>query len=140
MLSAEGSVEVPAEAGVLRVAGDLADVVELFDERLEVHPGELRRGLAAMPPRQSIHASSAMRDHCVPRGQGPNLVVAELALMRDEGPAVVVAGPEWTAESLERFPEAVVAEMRDIENDPEAADLLEQRRGRSADPAGGIGA
>ena len=43
LLGAEGAVEIAADAGVARVAGDLADVIDVVDERCRAS----RRPLAA---------------------------------------------------------------------------------------------
>ena len=55
-----------------------------------------------------------------------DLLVAELAVVRREGAAVRVARPDRAVKMFERLPEAIVAQMRRVEDQPEAVDLAKQ--------------
>ena len=127
LFASERAVEIAADADVPRAAGDVADVVDVIDERLERHAGSLRRRHAALPARIEHPRVQRDADHRAARGQRANLVVAELAVVRHQRAAVVVAGPDAPAEGVERFPEAVVAQVGGVQDEPEAVHLLQQR-------------
>ena len=61
-----------------------------------------------------------------------DLIVAELPVVRHERAAVVVAGPDGPAESVERLPEAVVAQVGGVEDDSEPLHLRAAARVRFA--------
>ena len=68
-----------------------------------------------------------------------NLLVRELPAVRDQRPAVVVARPHRPPEQLEALPEALVAEVRHVEDDVQPLHLAEQRPAVLSNPAAGVG-
>src|SRR4029450_8183304 len=59
--------------------------------------------------------------------------------MRNKGAAIRMAGPERTAEVIQRFAQAVVAEVRDVEDDAELLHNSQQVTAPRA-VAAGVGA
>jgi hypothetical protein len=72
--------------------------------------------------------------------QGANLVVGQLALMRHQGAAVVMAGPNRPGKILQRLPKTFVAQMRDIEDHAQTLHFRQQLASLRRQAAGGIGA
>src|SRR3990172_9420654 len=65
-------------------------------------------------------------DHPVPGNDGADLLIVELALVRDERPGVTVAGEHRAAVTIQRLPEGFVGEMGEIEQDPKLLHRAEQ--------------
>ena len=71
-----------------------------------------------------------------------DLVVGELPLVGDQGPAVVMAGQDRAAVDVERLVEALVGQVRHVEDHADALHLLQQRparRKQAAVRAGAVG-
>src|SRR5690606_30789632 len=66
------------------------------------------------------------------------LVVAELAVMIYQRAAIVVAGPYMPVEMIQRVPEAVIAEMRGIQDNVKALHFLQQRMALRGHDAGSV--
>ena len=140
LLVAEGSVEVGADANVPCGAGDLGDVVGVFGDVPEAGSGGFRGALAADPAGDDHPRVEGEADDGVALGEEAEVFVGELALMRDEGAAEVVAGPDGAVEEIEGFHEAFVAEVGDVEEDAEALHLAEEVASAGVEAAGGGGA
>ena len=63
LLGAEGAVEIAADPDVPRVAGDLADAVDVIDDGVERHAGPVGRRLATDPTRHEHPGVERGADH-----------------------------------------------------------------------------
>ncbi len=74
------------------------------------------RGLARHPPgiEHPLVADSA--DHRATANEVTNLLVGDLPVAGNQGPAIVVAGQQGAFEKLHCLPKAIVGQMADIEN------------------------
>src|SRR5215203_2143892 len=135
LLAAETAVEVAADADVSRVAGNLTDVVGVIEQPIERHARVLGCARPALPagnghPRIERHA-----DDGASLDEGTDLVIRELPVVRHEGTTVRMAGPHGTAKCVERLPEALVAEMRRVEDHPEPLHLAQELAAADTDSA-----
>ena len=89
LLVAVAAVEVAADADMVGVAGQFADVDDVVDEIVERDDLGLR--LALDPPRVDHPCVEGSADDTATGDDGRNLLVGELAAARDQGAAVVVA-------------------------------------------------
>jgi hypothetical protein len=140
LLGAEGAVEVAAEADVAGVADELAVVIDVIDESGEVELRRLRGGLATYPVWHHHPRVEADADDGAAGGEGAELVVGELALVRDERAGIMVTGPDRAAVAVEGLPEAVVAEVGDVEDEAEVIGGAEEIEAARGEGAGGTGA
>src|SRR5690606_6796610 len=81
--------------------------------------GRFRRGGAAIPTGNHHPGVEYRSEDGVALNQQADLLVAELTRIVDEAAAVRMAGPDRAVVDVERFKKGVVAEVGDIENDPE---------------------
>ena len=65
LLAAECAVEIGADAAVPRVAGDLADAIDVIDHRIERDARAFRRRLSAHPPGHEHPGVERGADHRV---------------------------------------------------------------------------
>lgn len=140
LFAAEGTVEVGANADVERVAGELADVVEVVDERFEVAVHDVWSGLSAYPVGYHHPSVEGPTDDGTAVDECFDLFVAELAVVVNQGADVVVAGPYGSVEKIECFPEAIVAEVGGIEDYVEPLHFTEQGFAVGAYGTLGVGA
>src|SRR4051794_37246387 len=101
-------------------------MVDMLDDALDLELEVGRLALQVLPTRDhhdgvERHAQDAAAlDHRL------DLVVRELPVPGSERAAILVAGPERPIVNVERVPEALIAQMRDIEDDAELLHLLEK--------------
>ena len=122
------------------VAGQLADVVDVVDQAVERDAGALRRRLAAHPAGHDHPGVEGGADDRAAGDELAELVVVELAVVVDDRAAVRVAGPHRPAEMIERVAEALVAEMRGIENHAEPIHLAHELAAARAEVSLRVGA
>src|SRR5688500_8745999 len=106
----EGAVEGGAEAGVQAVPRDLTHAIDVNGDRRERDAHRLRRRFTAA---RAGHEHPRVEDRADDRAAPDELVqllVGELAVVRHEGAAIRVAGPQRPAEVIEGIPQALVAE------------------------------
>lgn len=126
LFSAVAAVEIGADADVAGVAGELADVVDVFADLFEFELEVLGFGAVVGPVVDHHDGVEGHADDGAAFDEGADLVVGELAVPIGEGAAIVVAGPDGTAEAGEGVPEAFVAEVGDVEDDVEVFHLFEE--------------
>ena len=119
-------------------AGELTDVIDVRDHGVQGDAGALRRRLAARPAGHQHPGVEGSADDRAARHELTQLLVRELAIVRDEGAAVGVARPYRPAETVERFTQAVVAQMGDVEDQPEALHLAQEIAAARADASGSV--
>ena len=124
----------------LRVAGDLADVIDVVDDPFERHAGALGRRLAAHPAGHDHPRVERRADDGAAVDELADLIVGELPVVVDERAAVRVAGPDVAAEMVERVAKALVAEMRGVEDHPEPFHLAHQLAAARAEVSLRVGA
>ena len=117
------SLPIAACAGV---AGQLADVVDVVGHGLETD--DRPRGLAPIPAGDEHPGVEGRADHGAAVDQPLDLVVAELPLVGNQCPAVIVAGQHGPAEEIERLGKAGVGEMGRVEDHAQLLEFLEQAR------------
>ena len=117
LFAAEGAVEVGADADVEAIASELADMVEVVDQHFEVAIHAPGIGLAAHPAGNHHPGIEGATDYRSTLNQSTDLVIAELAVVINERPAIVVARPNVAVEMIQRFPETIVAQMCCIQDD-----------------------
>src|SRR5687768_14043490 len=100
-------------------------MVDVIDDVLDRKPHLFRFRFAALPARNHHPSIENSADDCAACDEGLDLIVRELAVVIDKSPTIVMARPNWSAEMIKRFPKAVIAEVRCIEDDSEAIHLLE---------------
>jgi hypothetical protein len=115
-------------------------MIDVIDEGGEVEVRGLRGGLAAGPVGEHHPRVEADADDGAAGGEGAELVVGELALMGDERARIVVTGPDGAAVAVEGLPEAVVAEVGDVEDEAEVVGGAEEIEAAGGEGAGGAGA
>src|SRR6266567_2606803 len=138
LLRAETTVEVAADADVARITGELADVVHVGNDVIESYAARLRRGLPPDPAGNQHPRIERAPNHRFTGNQFPKLLVAELAHVGNERPAVLMAGPERAAKKIERLPKTLVAKMRDIENKAKPFDFPQQFASKRVQSAAGL--
>ena len=121
-------------------AGELADVVEVIDDRLDLDARFQRRRFAADPAGDHHPGVERGADHGVAADQFLELLVAELPLVGHEGPAVVVAGPDRPVVEVQRLPERLVGEVGDVEDDSQPLHFAHQVAPGRRQAAAGAGA
>jgi len=140
LLAPKSAVQVRANAAVEGIAGDLADVIDVVNDSFQLQPGRLRRGLAPNPARNHHPRVEDRADDGATFHQDADLVIGKLAVMLDESATVGMTSPKGAGEAVERFLEAVVAQVGDIENHTQAIHFLEEFTAAGAETAGGVGA
>ncbi len=138
LLAAEGAVEVRSDHAVARVAGELADVIDVIEHPLEGHAGALGCGRAADPVRHDHPGVERRANHRTAVDQLADLIVGELAVVVDQRAAVRVARPDRSAKVIQRVAEAVVAQVGRVEDDAETLHLAQQLVSARAHHAGRI--
>lgn len=106
LFCAKTTIEVAADRNVLRVAGDLAyviDVVYSIFDQYGCAPTTFRGPSRGEHPRVECGA-----DHAIAFNNFADLVIGKLALAGCNTSAVVVAGNYWTAEMVRCLSEGVV--------------------------------
>src|SRR5262245_10706499 len=126
LLGAITAIEVRADGAMPRRAGELANVVNVIDDRLDLATGFVRRRFAADPTRDHHPGVEGRADDCVATDQFFELIVVELSLMGHQSAAIVMAGPNGAVAEIEGFPEGFVSEMSDVEDDLQPLHFLDQ--------------
>src|SRR5207302_5782316 len=67
-----------------------------------------------------------------------DLLIAELAVVRHQRATVLMTRPDSAVKQVQRFPEAIVAEMRHVEDHTQPFDLLEQLAAFRVESTAGI--
>ena len=125
LLAPKPAVQVAADGGVMAVAGELADVVDVIDDVGQCDL--LVRGVPNDPPRLQHPGVECDADHTIALHDGVQLLVPELALVGDQGPAVVVAGEHGAGVAIHGLPECGVRKVREVEDYAQPVHLCEQR-------------
>ena len=112
--------------------GELADVIDVVGDGLERDAGTLGRRRAADPAGDEHPGVERRADDRAARDELPELFVGELALVRHQRPAVRVARPHRPAKMIHGVAEAVVAQVRGVEDHPEALHLARAAPGPRA--------
>ena len=115
LLAPEAAVEVASDADETARAQQLADMVDVVGD---VAQRESVWAAGAFDPARDQHPGVERDpDDATPAGDDAKLRVVELALVRDQRPAVGVADVHGTREALERFPEAFIREVGEIQGE-----------------------
>ncbi len=122
-----------------RIAGELADMVNVVDAVRDPHVGRLGSGLATDPTNMQHPGIEGHANHGVAGDQGADLFVTELTLMGNERSAVIVTGPDRPVEQIQRFPEGLVGQMRAVQDHVEFAHLPQQIASEGCEAAFGSG-
>src|SRR5262245_41480735 len=115
-------------------------MVEVVERFVEVAPHRAGRGATAHPSRYDHPGVERKADYRSSFNQYSQLFVAELAVMRDDAPAIIMAGPHMPLKVPHGLPESVVAQMRGVEYDAEPLHFFQQRQTGGAHFPGRIGA
>ena len=108
--------------------------------RLERDAGALRRRLAAHPAGHDHPGVERRADDRAARDELADLIVGELTVVVDERAAVRVARPHRPAKMIERVAEALVAEVRRVEDHAEPIHLAQELAAARAEVALRVGA
>ena len=109
----------------MTVPRDLADVINVVCDGIERYTGVgayVFDEAGLKHPYIERHAN-----HAAALDDRANLLVAELALVWHEGAAVVVTGDHHPCKNLQRFPEAPIREVGEIENHADFSHPTQQR-------------
>ena len=106
---AKGAVQIGTDADVAAIAGQLADMINVVHDAFEFQVHFFRRGLGLDPARHHHPRIQHSPDHRSSFDEIFDLFIRELAVMRDEGATIRMAGPETTMKMVERFPKTLVA-------------------------------
>lgn len=123
---AESAVEIAADADVMGVPGELADVVDVIGDVGDFDSGGFGSGGAAGPAGDHHPGVEDGAEDGVALDEEPDLFVAELTRVVDEGAAVRVARPDGTGINVEGFEKGIVAEVGDVEDDPELVHFADE--------------
>ena len=130
LLAAVAAVEVGADAHVPGVAGELADVVDVIDQRARAcTPASCGVVLPRIQPGTIIQASSAL-PMTAPRAI--SALICSSVNCRWSGTSarqLLWLAQTRAVEVIERLPEAVVGQMRGVEDDAEPLHLRRAVRG-----------
>jgi len=107
------------------VAGQLADVVDMLEQSLQLKTDGLGRRLAAHPARRQHPPIQCHADDRVPLDERLDLFIGKLAVMRNKRATVGVAGPDAPFKVVKRLPKTLIAQMRCIENNAKSFQFLE---------------
>src|SRR5687768_13076134 len=107
-----------------RVPGNLADMIDVIDDPFNGKANFLGFGFAALPSWNHHPCVEDRANDSAAVNQRFNLFIGELAIVIHQRAAVVMARPDWAGIMIERLPEAIVTEMRGIENDSKALHFL----------------
>ena len=125
LLGAEATVEIGADADMLRVACQLADMVDVIADPLDFQL-EVGRLAAQMRPAGNHHDGiEGHAQDAAPLNHRLDLIVRELTVPRSQRAAVLMTGPQRPVVNIERIPEAFVAQMRHIQDDSQPHSPLE---------------
>ena len=140
LLAAEAAVEVGADAGVVGVAGELTDVIDVIDHVRQRHAGRLRGRHAAFPAGDQHPRVERRADHAAALDHALQLLVAELPVARHKGAAIAMARPDRAAKKIHRLVKRLVAQVGHVEDYAEPLHLAEQIRPRLAKATALVGA
>ena len=140
LLPAERAVEVGANPAVAGVAGELADVIDVIDHVFRASRRRLGRRLAAHPAGHEHPRVERRADHGVALDEIADLVVGELAVVRHQRAAILWLAHTGPLKVIQRLPEAVIAEVSDIEDDAEPLHLAQQFAAARVEAAARVGA
>ncbi len=101
-------------------------MVDVIRHRLQRDAQGLRSAAAPLPSGHQHPGIEHGTDDGVACNQLAKLIVGELPVVRHEGAAVRVAGPDRPVEMIKGLPEAVVAEVGDVEDDAQPLHLPEE--------------
>ena len=96
LFAAKCAVEIRAAAGVTRVAGDLANVINVVNDSLQLQTDRFRRRFPANPARHHHPGIERRANYRASLDQCLDLFVAELATVRHQRAAVLMARPDST--------------------------------------------
>jgi len=115
-------------------------MINVIHDTFEFQVHLSRRSLALNPARHHHPRIEHSTDHRSSFDESFDLFVCKLAVMRDEGARVRMAGPETTMKMVERFPKALIASMSDIQNNSQSLHFGQQLAPLAAKSSTGIGA
>ena len=98
----------------------------MVDGPFEGRPGLFRTGLPFLPAGDHHPGVERGAEDGPARDELLDLLVVELPVAGDELAAVLVAGPDGAVVMLKGLPEALIAQVRGVENDVEPVHLREQ--------------
>ena len=111
----------------------------MVDVPHDVREGDVRVAVAVPPPGRDHPTVQRGADDAVAPDDGADLIVGELPLMGCEGAAVVVARQDRAGIVVERLPEGLVGAVREVEDDPQAPHLGQERLPQAGQPNLGPG-
>ena len=123
-LAAEPAVQVAAYADVVAAAGELADVVDVVDQLRQRHVTLV--GRVVLRTLQDHPTVEHDADNAAALGDGEDLFVAELAVMRHERAAVAVADEHGLRVDVHRLRQGGVADVRYVQDHAQPFELLDQ--------------
>ena len=112
LLGSIAAIEVAADRHVLRIPGDLADVVDMIDHRVQLH----FRLQGQAPIRRQHPGVESGPNYTTTLDDRFDLVIVKLAIAWDERPAIVVTRQQRSPPDLHRFPKALVGQVGEVEN------------------------
>src|ERR1043166_2679261 len=125
LLAAKSAVEIGANARIPSAASDLANVIDVLDKLFQFQSNGLRGGLMTNPIRNHHPRIERCADDPTALRERLDLFVVQLALMRREHAAVGMACPPPAPIKNHPFPDCLVGEMRDVENETEPIHLAQ---------------
>src|SRR5690606_34756871 len=128
------------DADVKSIASDLTYMVHVVDHHLECTVQLFRIGNTALPSRNHHPGIQDSPNNCTPSDEFFDLFIAEISVLVNMCPAVVVTCPNWSVEVVHGFPETVVAQVCCIKDDVQSLHLLKQFLPFRTHRSGGIGA
>ena len=118
LLGSVAAIEVGADPDIGGSAEELAIVVKMVGQGLEVGLGlVLMGGDASLPSGDDHPYVEGDPNDGATLGQGLDLLVGELARIVDKSPTIMVARPNGALKEIEGLPKGLVAEVGGVENE-----------------------
>src|SRR5689334_22716951 len=102
------------------ITSQLADMIQVIDHLLQVTLHAFRRGLLSYPVGHHHPGIQCPTDHSPSFYQNFQLLITELTVVIDQGPAVIMTGPYGPVKNIHSIPKRIITQMRGIEYDAEA--------------------
>jgi len=119
LFASEAAIKVAADPDMFCIPRELADVIDVINDVLDLYAGGLWRRNAALPAGDHHPTVEDAADDGVTLDEKFDLLIAELTGIVDQRAAVGVTRPDGAAENFEGLKKGGVTEMGGVEDDPE---------------------
>jgi hypothetical protein len=127
LFAPKATIEIATNGRVTARTCELADMVDMVDYIIQRHQGvRWIKPFTDHPARFEHPGIESRTDHPIAGNDRPQLIVAELALMRDQCTTVVVARENWATVVIQGLPERLIRAVGEIEEHTQAIHFTQQ--------------